>query len=118
MLTFSILSAMRDPLKPSDLHVLLALAPGALHGYALVQRIEDESAGRVRLLPGNLYAVLRRLEVGGLLRPARRAPAPDEDQRRRYYELTALGRRTLAEEASRMSALSERVREALGGQHG
>ena len=114
MLTVSILTTMREPLKPSDLHVLLALASGALHGYALVQRIEDESEGRVRMLPGNLYAVLRRLEVAGLLRPARRRPAPGEDQRRRYYELTADGRRVLEDEAERMSALSERVRNAIG----
>ncbi|HVS12876.1 MAG TPA: helix-turn-helix transcriptional regulator [Thermoanaerobaculia bacterium] len=104
---------MRSPLKPAELHVLLALAPGALHGYGMVERIEAASEGRVRLLPGNLYAVLRRLEVEGLVRPSRRGPAPDEDQRRRYYELTAAGRRALHEEAERMAALSERVRATL-----
>ncbi|HVS65850.1 MAG TPA: helix-turn-helix transcriptional regulator [Thermoanaerobaculia bacterium] len=109
---------MRDPLKPADLHVLLALASGALHGYALVQRIEEESDGRIRMLPGNLYAVLRRLELDGLLCPARKAPRPDEDQRRRYYELTDEGRRTLEDEARRMSALSERVRAVLGSESG
>jgi DNA-binding PadR family transcriptional regulator len=109
---------MRDPLRPSDLHVLLALTAGALHGYALVQRIEEQSEGRVRMLPGNLYAVLRRLELEGLLRHARKLPGPDEDQRRRYYELTGEGRRALEDEARRMSALSERVRAALGSESG
>jgi DNA-binding PadR family transcriptional regulator len=114
MLEKIILDLMRLPLKPADLHVLLALVSGPLHGYALVQRIETESSGLVRMLPGNLYAVLRRLEVAGLVRPSRRAPAPDEDQRRRYHELTAEGRRTLALEAERMSLLSDRVRASLG----
>lgn len=109
---------MRDPLKPTDLHVLLALAPGELHGYALVKRIEEQSDGSVRMLPGNLYAILRRLELDRLIRPSRRKPAPDEDQRRRYYELTAEGRRALSDEATRMSLLSERVREALEGEAG
>jgi hypothetical protein len=74
-------------LRPIELHVLLALIAGPLHGYALVRRIDEDSEGRVRLLPGNLYAVIRRLEAEGLVGESPRNPAPDEDQRRRYYQL-------------------------------
>ena len=74
-------------LRLVELHVLLALSAGPLHGYALAGRIAEDSDGRVRLLPGNLYAVIRRLEAEGLVGESRRKPAADEDQRRRCYQL-------------------------------
>lgn len=100
-------------LRPVELHVLLALSAGPLHGYALVRRIDEDSDGRLRLLPGNLYAVIRRLEVEGLVGESPKKPAPDEDQRRRYYQLTAKGRRTLSREARHLESLVERVRNRL-----
>ena len=101
------------PLRPIELHVLLALIAGPLHGYALVRRIDEDSEGRVGLLPGNLYAVIRRLEAEGLVGESPRKPAPDEDQRRRYYQLTAKGRRMLAREARHLENLLERLRSRL-----
>ncbi|MGH9320584.1 MAG: PadR family transcriptional regulator [Vicinamibacteria bacterium] len=100
-------------LRPVELHALLALSAGALHGYALARRIAEDSDGRVRLLPGNLYAVIRRLEAEGWVSESRRKPAADEDQRRRYYQLTASGRRKLANEARHLENLVARLRRRL-----
>ena len=100
-------------LRLVELHVLLALSAGPLHGYALAGRIAEDSDGRVRLLPGNLYAVIRRLEAEGLVGESRRKPAADEDQRRRCYQLTASGRRTLATEARHLESLVARLRGRL-----
>lgn len=94
------------PLKPVDFMVLLTLADRELHGYGIVAEISDRTEGRMRLVPGNLYAVLQRLQGQGLLEEADRRPvANGEDQRRRYYKITALGRRVTAAEAERLRGL-------------
>jgi DNA-binding PadR family transcriptional regulator len=100
-------------LRPVELHVLLAMSSGPLHGYAIARRIAEDSDGRLRLLPGNLYAVIRRLETEGLVGESRRKPAADEDQRRRYYRLTASGRRKLANEARHLEKLVARLSRRL-----
>ncbi len=93
-------------LKRIEFLVLLVLADGESHGYRIVQDIERRTDGRVRLLPGNLYAVLRRLNGEGLLTESSRRPAPElDDRRRRYYQITAFGRRALAAEAELMRSL-------------
>src|SRR5574338_1022495 len=87
------------PLKPVDLQLLLALAEGELHGYGLVQAIAERTDGIVTLEPGNLYRVIRRLLADGLVAESERRAAPElDDERRRYYRLTALGERVVAEE--------------------
>lgn len=91
------------PLRPVDFLVLLVLVDGERHGYGIVRDIEERSGGQVRLLPGNLYAMLRRLMKAGLLAEADRRPADDE--RRRYYRITKLGRAAAAAEARRMKTL-------------
>ena len=94
------------PLKPVDFLVLLTLADRELHGYGIVAEISDRTEGRMRLVPGNLYAVLQRLQGQGLLEEADRRPVVDgEDQRRRYYKITPLGRRVTAAEAERLRGL-------------
>ncbi len=92
------------PLKPVDLQLMLALAEGELHGYGLVQAIDAATDGLMKLDPGNLYRVIRRLLADGLLDESDRRDAPDlgGDERRRYYRLTALGRRVLAAELVRL----------------
>lgn len=94
------------PLKPVDLQVLLALTDGELHGYGLVRAIAEASDGLIRLDPGNLYRVLKRLLESGLLAESERrsGPAPG-DERRRYYRITALGKRVLAAELERLERL-------------
>ena len=99
------------PIKSVEFLLLLVLADGPLHGYALVGRIDEESEGRVRLLPGNLYAVIRRLSDRGWVQESSARPTPDQDdERRRYYELTVAGRRALAAEARHMARLVDAAR--------
>lgn len=94
------------PMKPVDFLVLLTLSQGERHGYGIVQDIAQRTEGRIRLVPGNLYSVLQRLESRGLLAETDRRPAPDlDDRRRRYYVITPLGGRVLAAEARRLRGL-------------
>lgn len=98
------------PLRPVEFLVLLVLADGERHGYGIVQDIVERTDGKVKLLPGNLYAVLRRLMDNELLAESSRRAAKDlEDQRRRYYRITKLGERVLAADAERMKALVKQV---------
>jgi len=93
----------------SDLafHVLLALADGPSHGYAIGKYVQQQSGGRLDPTTGALYQSLRRLADEGLIAPAD-GPG-DADVRRKYFALTAQGRRSAAREAERLHAL---VREA------
>jgi DNA-binding PadR family transcriptional regulator len=94
------------PLKPVDLELLLALADGERHGYGLVQSIEGHTNGLLRLDPGNLYRVIKRLLADGLVAEAgQRAAADQGGERRRYYRLTPLGGRVLAAELERLRTL-------------
>ena len=94
------------PLKPVDLQLLLALAEEELHGYGLVQAIADRTDGVVSLEPGNLYRVIKRLLVDGLVAESERRGVPDlDDERRRYYRITALGGRVVAAEVRRLQTL-------------
>ena len=95
------------PLKPLDMQLLLALADEEeLHGYGLVQAIGDRTGGLVTLEPGNLSRVIKRLLADGLVAESERRQAPDlGDERRRYYRLTALGGRVLAEEIRRLETV-------------
>jgi DNA-binding PadR family transcriptional regulator len=97
------------PMSAVEFAVLLALAEGARHGYAIVKDIEARSGGQVSLLPGNLYAILQRLAESGLIERTRPAAVNDgsADKRRRYYRITALGRRVAAAEAARMKRMVE-----------
>ncbi len=106
------------PLKPVDLQLLLALAGEELHGYGLVQAIEQATDDLVKLDPGNFYRVIKRLLADGLIAESDRRPAPEpENQRRRYYRITALGKRVLAADLRRLHALmkSPVVRTVLRG---
>jgi DNA-binding PadR family transcriptional regulator len=94
------------PLKPVDLQLLLALAEEEQHGYGLTQTIADRTEGLVTLDPGNLYRVIKRLLADGLVAESRHRHAPDlAGERRRYYRLTALGGRVMAEELRRLQEL-------------
>jgi DNA-binding PadR family transcriptional regulator len=97
---------------PAVFHILLALAGGAAHGYAIMQEVERLTEGTVRLGPGTLYRSLQRMEVEGLVEEVRlrRDDAPD-DERRRYYRLTAAGRRAAQGEADRLATLIQLARQ-------
>ncbi len=94
------------PLKPVDFVLLLALSEGEAHGYGLVQEIAERTDGTIRLEPGNLYRVIRRLLDEGLVAESDRRRAADlGDERRRYYRLTPLGARVARLEAHRLRTL-------------
>jgi DNA-binding PadR family transcriptional regulator len=102
------------PLPDAELEILLALADGEAHGYAVMQAVERRSGGRTRLGPGTLYAALKRLLAARLIeeseepRNAERGPS-----RRRSYRLSDFGSRVLAAELDRLSALVRHGRRRL-----
>jgi DNA-binding PadR family transcriptional regulator len=91
------------PLTPFAFQVLLALADGDRHGYAIIKEVELRSGGTVKLRTGTLYTLLQRLLEEGLISEA--AVRAREDSRRRYYQLSALGEAVLRAEAQRLEAL-------------
>ena len=80
------------PLSPQQFHILLALTSGHLHGYGIIRDVAERTGGTLRLGTGTLYTALARLEGLDLVGESdRRAPAGEDDERRRYYRLTPLG---------------------------
>jgi len=99
------------PLTAAMFHILLALADGEKHGYAILKEVARRTEDKVRLSAGTLYGNLSRLERAGLI--AESEVRPDlvlDDERRRYYLLTEFGREVAVAEA-------ERMEEALGQAH-
>ena len=106
------------PLTPVVLHILLALAAGrrdeedatGRHGYAVAQEVEAMTEGQIHMGPGTLYGSIQRMLTSGLIEEVARskgtrtpAAKSDEDERRRYYRLSALGRRVLQLELARLA---------------
>ena len=81
------------PLGVLPFHILLALADGPAHGYAIGQDVEERSGGRLDPTTGALYQSLKRLAADGLIAPLAEPPEPTTDARRKYFELTPAGRR-------------------------
>lgn len=102
-----IVPPLRRPLTPTVLHILLALVDGPRHGYAIKQEAESRSQGAVRLGPGTLYESIQRLLDAQLVRETQSSagPANGQEAQRRYYELTARGRRLLREEVAQLGQL-------------
>jgi DNA-binding PadR family transcriptional regulator len=99
------------PLKPKFLHILLAVADGPLHGYAIMQEVLERTGGQLRLWPAALYGSIRDLEKLALIEETDDRPGPDEDdERRRYYALTPLGRQALEADVKRLAAIVEHAR--------
>lgn len=101
----------RGQLPVASLHVLLALLDGEKHGYAVMRDVEELSDGAVRMGPGTLYGTIKRLLADGLIEEVTETTRRDgDDERRRYYRLTAGGERVAATEVARLRALVTRVR--------
>lgn len=98
-----------EPLKQPVLHVLLALSESSLHGLGIADWVERTTDGAVELGPGTLYRSLKEMVEEGLIREAA-APTADADPRRKYYEITARGRRRAAAEAARLERLVDVAR--------
>jgi DNA-binding PadR family transcriptional regulator len=94
------------PLTPAIAHILLALADRDRHGYAIMQEVERLTDGAAHMGPGTLYGTIKRMIASGLLEELDERPDPEiDDERRRYYRATPLGRAVLAAETARMATL-------------
>lgn len=93
-----------QPLAPAALHILLALAAGDLHGYGIIKEIDRQSDGLYRLGPGTLYDNLQRLLDRELVKDMGQLDG-DADPRRRYYRLSATGKKVLTAETLRLETL-------------
>jgi DNA-binding PadR family transcriptional regulator len=94
------------PLTPAMFHILLALAGGERHGYAIMREVGTLTEGTQRLGPGSLYGSIKRMLADGLIEECGERPDPAaDDGRRRYYRLTDLGRRAAGAEARRLEVL-------------
>ena len=96
-------------LTPAVVHVLLALAGGERHGYAILKDVQQQLGSRVRFGPGTIYGTLQRLMEAGWVEEGA-APVTDVDQRRRYYRITRAGREALRAEVDRLGALLDTAR--------
>jgi DNA-binding PadR family transcriptional regulator len=105
-------TADRPPaLRPVELEILVSLADEERHGYAIMRETAERTGGGLRLDPGTLYRALERMRKAGLVAEStrRRDPAAD-DERRRYYRITAPGRRAARAEMERLEGLVRAAR--------
>lgn len=97
------------PLSPQVFQVLLSLYQGALHGYSIIQDIDDRTSGEIRLTASTLYDALARLVDQGLIEEVD-APRDSSDTRRRYYAITRFGRQAAEREVQRLERLVRMAR--------
>lgn len=94
------------PLPSATFHILMALAGGDRHGYAIIQDVAVRTNGELKLSPGTLYRSIQRMLEQGLIIETAERPAPEiDDERRRYYRITAFGERVARAEARRLTQL-------------
>src|SRR5580692_3034963 len=106
------------PLTPPVFHILLALADEERHGYGIMQDVAWQTNDKLQLGPGTLYGCLKRMLAAGLVEESDERPDPAmDDERRRYYRMTALGRRVVRAEAERLEGAvsAARSRRLLAG---
>lgn len=100
------------PLSPQVFQILLSLHQGAQHGYAIIQDVGERTGGEIRLTASTLYDALARLVDQQLIDEAEAPPDPaGQDARRRYYQLTPLGRQTARLEVARLERLLQMARD-------
>ena len=98
----------KKPLTPAVLHILLVLSIRERHGYGIMKQVEADSQEKVNMGPGTLYGSIGRMIEAGLIHESdKKIDAKLDDERRIYYKITGLGKRTLAAEL-------ERYREVVG----
>lgn len=100
------IAADLTPLSPAVFHILLSLGEGERHGYALKREISLRTGGKLKLGPGVLYGSIHKMLELGLIEESNDRPDPHlDDERRRYYRITAYGRKVAQAEAARMREL-------------
>ena len=111
-------SQERLPLTPPVFHILLALAEEERHGYGIMQDVARQTDGALQLGPGTLYGCLKRMLAAGLVEESEERPDPAlDDERRRYYRMTALGKRTVRAEAQRLAGAVTVAMARLAGEN-
>jgi len=106
------------PLTPAVFHILLALADEERHGYGIMRDVAEQTDNALQLGPGTLYGCLKRMLAAGLVEESDERPDPAlDDERRRYYRLTRLGRSVVRAEAERLTDAVLAARTKLAGSH-
>jgi DNA-binding PadR family transcriptional regulator len=106
------------PLTPPVFHILLALAGEERHGYGIMQDVARQTGDALQLGPGTLYGCLKRMLAAGLVEESDERPDPAlDDERRRYYRMTALGKRVVRAEAQRLAGAVMAAKARLAGSH-
>jgi DNA-binding PadR family transcriptional regulator len=106
------------PLTPPVFHILIALADEEHHGYGIMQDVAAQTNNALQLGPGTLYGCIKRMLAAGLIEESDERPDPEmDDERRRYYRMTPLGRRVVRAEAERLAdaVTAARSRRLLAG---
>ena len=98
------------PLSPLAFQVLLSISDESRHGYAIIQEIAGRTDGLVSMRTGTMYLLLQRMVADGLIEESSTRPNTNEDERRRYYVPTPLGRAVAAAEAKRLEAMVSQAR--------
>jgi len=99
------------PLPTAVFHILVALADRDRHGYSIMQDVSARTDGKVRLSAGTLYSAVARMLEQGLIEELRESPDPEnEDERRRHYRVTRLGREVAVAEARRLQDMLTQAR--------
>ncbi|HLJ46045.1 MAG TPA: PadR family transcriptional regulator [Bryobacteraceae bacterium] len=103
------------PLPTIAFHLLLGLSEGERHGYALKREIVSRTHGKLKPAPGALYGAINKMLEQGLIEESEERPDPHlDDERRRYYRITPLGRQVVRAEAARMQELVDLAAERFG----
>jgi DNA-binding PadR family transcriptional regulator len=103
------------PLSAAMFHILLSLGEGERHGYALKREIAKRTSGRLKLGPGVLYGSINKMLDLGFIEESDERPDPHlDDDRRRYYKITTLGKQVARAEAARMRQLAEMAAVTFG----
>ncbi len=102
----------QQPLTPAVFHILLSLADGEKHGYGIMKNVEVQTRGQIKMGPGTMYGSIKRMLAAGLIEETEERPDPElDDERRRYYKLTAAGRKVAVAETQRLTQVLKIARQ-------